>query len=115
MRPTKVLSLYQIFDPQSSRDSFKVVNRVEPTFIVQGMDFSTDSQFSVFAQNPVGLSQRFSLSASSIVGMQQELNNPEDDSLFQLIVLGTVLIVGILLVLSCYLLIVSKRKCALRC
>ena len=62
----------QIFDPEKSqRESFRLVNRVEPSFVIQGRSYSRKSQFLVFAQNPVGLSQGVTISASLIIGMKQ--------------------------------------------
>ena len=39
--------------------------------MVEGKDISADSQFYVFAQNPVGNSQGVSIAASHISGMKQ--------------------------------------------
>lgn len=109
----------QIYDPQST-ESFSVVNRAEPTFVVQGRDFSPESQFFVFSQNPVGHSPSVTLSASSIVGMKQEQTpsgdiNEKPKSLFEYVVIGIVVLVALVLCMSCYLLVVSKRRCVLRC
>ena len=61
----------QIFGPESTKEPFSLVNRLQPSFTVQSRDFSYDSQFYVFAQNPVGTSHGVKISASLIVGMKQ--------------------------------------------
>ena len=63
-----------MYDPirGSSREaSLSFVNKVEPIFVVEANDISADSQFFVFAQNPVGNSQGVSIAASHISGMKQ--------------------------------------------
>ena len=67
-----------MYDPirGSSREaSLSFVNKVEPIFVVEGKDISADSQFFVFAQNPVGNSQGVSIAASHISGMKQGKSN----------------------------------------
>ena len=75
-----------MYDPirGSSREaSLSFVNKVEPIFVVEGKDISADSQFFVFAQNPVGNSQGVSIAASHISGMKQGKSNAQISTLLE--------------------------------
>lgn len=97
-----------------TKEALSIVNQLEPSFTLLRRQFTDQSHFYVFAKNPVGLSPGVQISTSLIVGLKQE-QSQEDPDLFQFIVIGTVFIVGIFLVVCCYLIIMTHKKCALRC
>lgn len=60
-----------MFESKSTKELLSVINKVEPSFIVQSFDFDGESQFFVFAKNPLGPSPGVKISSSVIVGMKQ--------------------------------------------